>query len=1006
MEKRKIISLVAIGVISVAVIVADIVANQFSEILTQVLCKTDVDEEEIAITHEKGAALAKEIEGEGAVLVENKNQTLPLDKSIKKVNVFGHGAVDWIISGSGSGQVKAEDDNEKNNIDILKALNNYGIDYNTELTDYYLSYQAPLGIGNTLGEDKDSFYVLSEPDISEYSNSLLENSKKFSDTALVVISRRAGEPKDPLKYQNKTKGKARDYSRTYLEISTEEESMLKYVAANFENTVVLINSTNVMELSFMKTIAGLDSCLIVGGTGTKAASVIPEILYGDVNPSGKLADTYAYDLSSNVNYNHVGFDGNGYYTNSGNLYPVGNSSNAGTSPRPGVPYMDYIEGIYVGYKWYETADKEGIFNDVNNEYGRGYDGVVQYPFGYGLSYTSFDWEVLSIEREKNGKKEAILPNSELLSDDKITFTINVTNTGKVAGKEVVELFFEAPYYDNQIEKSAVTLVDFNKTTLIEPGDYQTLTLSFYLQDLASYDCYDSNHNSFAGYELDKGEYSFRLSTSSHLLKTVKYENKEQTGDFRYNIPNTITYENDRVTGKKVSNLFTGEDTVEGPSLDGKDSNANIDFISRANFPKTAPTKKENRALTDNIKEYNLYSGKNYGDKTLANKWDNAQKDIFGNNIDNGNVTFGKNNNLKIARNGMPTDLGYELGNNYNDERWEAVLEQVSMSEATNLVSHGIYGNSAVDSIGKPALHELDGPLQLKGFSSAPRGTGFPCTFVLAQTWNKRLAHDYGISQAGEMQTLGLDGWYGPGCNIHRSPFEGRNYEYFSEDSILSGKLVSQVCLGAKHGGSYSYLKHFGLYEQESERDSLYCWLTEQTLREIYFKPFQIAVEESKVNGIMTSYGRVGAIWAGGLEASLTGILRNEWGFEGAVITDWSDNNEYMLMDQALRAGGDLGMSSELHFSYSSSSSDRVKRRLKDAVKNLTFMWLSACYSAKEYASNPNNEDAIIKRSVSTRFVWWVPVVIDLNIIIYSSLLIWGYFIFRKPYEEEVKNEEN
>ena len=999
MKKKKIISFVIIGFIAVAVLVADLVANNFSEVLTQVLCKTEVDDEAIAITHEKGSALAKEIEGEGAVLVENRNNTLPLDKSIKNVNVFGHGAVDWIISGSGSGQVKAEDDNEKNNIDFLKALTNYGITYNTELTDYYLDYQAPLGIGNTLGQDKDDFYVISEPSISEYRSELLENAKKFSDTAIVVISRRAGEPKDPTKYQNKTHNKPRDNSRTYLEISVEEETMLNYVASNFKNTIVLINSTNVMELSFMKTIHQLDSCLVVGATGTKAASVIPEILYGDINPSGKLADTYAYDLSSNINYHHVGFDGNGYYTNSGSLYPVGNSSNAGTSPRPGVPYMDYIEGIYVGYRWYETADVEGIFDDVNNEYGKGYEGVVQYPFGYGLSYTSFDWEVLSIESENQGEK---VTGTELDAVEKITFTVNVKNIGEVAGKDVVELFFTAPYYSNEIEKSSIVLVDFAKTALIKPGDYQTLTLSFYIQDLASYDCYDKNNNGFSGYELDKGDYSFKLSTSSHDVKDVTISKNTQKGEFKYTLKNTKTFENDRITGNKVSNLFTGK-AAEGPALDGKDSNANIDFISRSKFPKTAPTKKGNRELTDSIKEYNLYAGKNYSDRTLSNRWDNATEDIFGNRIDNGNVTFDKNNNLKIARNGTPTDLGYELGSNYDDPRWESVLEQVSINECVNLVSHGIYGNSAVDSIGKPALHELDGPNQLKGFSSAPRGTGFPCTFVIAQTWNKRLAHDFGISQAGEMQNLGLDGWYGPGCNIHRSPFEGRNYEYFSEDAILSGKMVNQVCLGAKHGGAYSYLKHLGFYEQESERDSLACWLTEQTLREIYFKPFQIAVEEGKVNGIMTAYGRIGAIWAGGCEAALTGILRNEWGFEGGIITDWSDNNEYMLMDQALRAGGDLGMSSELHFSYSNSS-NRVKRRLKEAVKNITYMWLNSCYAAKEYAANPDNEDAIVKKNVSTRFVWWVPLVIDLNLLIYSSLLIWGFFLIRKPYEEENKED--
>ena len=1001
MKPSKIVKAVLfpIGILTIlgGVIAGNVVTSNLEDLLNKYLTPLKYDEKELEKILKEGEKIVEQIQDEGTVLLRNEGNTLPLNKNIKKINVFGRTSTDWIYSGSGSGQVMPEKDDSPQ-YSILESLQAYGVETNSALSSFYKSYQSPLGYGDSLGDTFDQFYVLSEPALSEYPSGLLDSSKEYSDTAFVVISRKAGEAEDATKYQNKLNGKARDNSRTYLEISTEEEEMLRYVGENFDKVVVLINSTNVMELGFLETIPGLDACLYVGPTGNKGALEIPKIIFGDLSPSGKTADTYAYELETSSTFISSSLDGVNYYTNSGDLYPVGLTLNNGVAPKPGVPYLDYKEGIYVGYKWYETADVEGYWDNVDNQYGTKYDGVVQYPFGYGLSYATFSYELKSITLVTPDGESNISATYVLGKDDTLHFNVEVKNVSQVASKDVVELYYSAPYIDGGIEKSAINLVDFAKTKVLQPNESEIVTLEVNVQDMASFDCYDKNNNSFKGYELDAGDYTFKIKADAHHSQDVTYNGALTNGEYSFNLPQPVTYPNDRITGEKVENRFTGNDAVDGASIDGSDTEGAISFFSRANFPETI-TKDPARAMHETLIKNNLYAGNKIKDSTKADAWDNATKDIYGKAIDNSkfNTTFGARHGMKVANHGEVTELGYELAEDFNSPKWDELLEQTSIKECVKAISSGIYGNVAVDSIGKPELAELDGPIQIKGFRQPePRSNGYPSTVVLACTWNKELCQEFGRQFAKEINGLGLDGVYGPSSNVHRSPFEGRNYEYYSEDPILTGKLVNRTCLGLKQGGKYGYIKHFGLGESECERDSLYTWMSEQTLRELYFKPFQIAVTvDEAATGFMSSYSRIGSVWAGGSEAALTGLLRGEWQFKGSVVTDWSDHNEYMLMDQALRAGGDLGMSAPLKFKYNNSSSPRIKNQLKLAVKHQTYMFLSVKLANKKYNESVSEEACIITRTSQRGWVWWKPLIVDLTILGISGSIIWTYCLVRE-----------
>ena len=935
----------------------------------------------------EGFELSKQVVAEGSVLVKNDNNVLPLKDNQKKVNVFGHGAIDWIIGGSGSGQVISESGID--NILFLDALDHYGITYNTELTDAYRNWYGALGTVDSLNQYYEAYYKLYEPQMSDtsvYSSSILSNAKSFSDTALVVISRRAGETEDPPRHQNKVKPNVTDNTRHYLEISTEEEDLLRYVGENYQNVVVIINSTNTMELDFLETIPGLDSCLIVGATGTRGAEEIPYILWGEHYPSGRTVDTYPYSFSYNINYNYSGLENVHHYNNGSSLYPHGVSRNAGVQYTDSPSYVDYVEGIYVGYKWFETADKEGYWN--KSPYGS-YDKVVQYPFGYGLSYTSFDWEVLDVNPSIN---------SNIINTDEITIKVGVTNTGDRVGKDVIEAYITAPYKIGEIEKAYVSLVGINKTPEINPGESMEIELKIKVKDFESYDCYDLNHNDFKGYELEQGTYELKLMSDSHHIKKVKMNgNSNVDAVLTYNVKGTIKVENDEVTNHKVENRFTGNNAEGGVAIDGKNSNANIPYISRANFPDistlAAPS---DRAISDNVKDWNIYS------TSKASSWDNATgKDFLGRDIPTSNPSWGVNSgSYKLFNNGNVTDLGYKLGSNYDDTDWDKVLNSIPLNEAVNVMNSGSFGSTSIDAVGKPTTHDYDGPAQVRSFNAGnDPGTGFPCATVLAQTFSPLLAYQFGLNYGKEMNVKGVDGAYAFGCNIHRSPFQGRNYEYMSEDGNLTGIILSQVIIGLKNTGKYSFLKHLVVAESEHEREAMYTWLTEQSLREIYLKPFQKAIQDGGCVGIMSSYNRLGGIWAGGSEYLIEGILRYEWGFKGAIVTDYADNPNYMNGAQSNRAGSNLGLNTAFNkvsgfANPSNSSSARLQHRIREGNKQILYMILSSKYQNQVYNSSSDDSNQIVSYSSLSSWVWWKPALFDVEVLLGALSIFTLYLIFR------------
>ena len=983
----------------------------------------------------KSAELAEQIQDEGIVMVKN-DSLLPLKKAeASKVNVFGWAVTDWVLSGSGSGQVK-----RANSVDLLTALKDYGIDYNTQLTDMYKKFRPYREYSQggshsgapSAGNPNDSgslhsfnyeFSRLYEPaidDTSYYTVDMLNNAKNYSDTAFVVIGRVSGESNDSPAVQykqtagtNKQSGMLSedkiDRNRTYLEISEEEEKLLTYVGENFKNVVVLINSTNVMELGFMETIPGLDACLVVATTGTVGAKSVPKVIYGDVNPSGKLADTYAYDLSTASTYVDTGKgnDTTHFYTNGNGLYPTNVQHTNGSSnvPYTGVAYQDYRESIYVGYKWYETADTEGFWdsNYAKTKWGitNGYKDVVQYPFGYGLSYTEFEWEVTNIKTDK------VIGNGATVDkDDVVEILVRVTNVGETAGQDVVELYYSTPYETNgKIEQASVNLLAFGKTQkILKKGEHEDVKLSFTVSDMASYD-YLSVKTTNGGYVLEKGEYGLSFRTDAHTLATDKLIDS----DFLKGDTLTLNIAQDTRCNEESENRFTGTNTTDGVAIDGNsDGSAEITYLSRKDFERTFPAEfGENRAMTDEIKSRNLFNTawQITWDAKWAQENGNPSDPVFGSSTTAPDYFVGKEVEKEFENaDGSTTkkkvyelnELGLKLGTDYDADEWEELLNHIPQSQMEDLVLHGYVQTKAVQAINKPQTEDRDGPNQAASFSDGhANAVGFS-SITLAQTWNLELAYSMGLTFGAYCAENGITGWYGPGVNVHRSPFGGRNYEYYSEDALMSGLMCAKVVSAAKNRGVFSYLKHICLYEGESGRDGMYTWLTEQALREIYLRPFEIAVRRGGSNAIMTSYGRIGAVWTGGSEALLTEVCREEWGFKGAFLTDYADHHDFMNGDQMIRAGGDIwmdGWNSNGSFTNSMKSTTAYKYALRNATKNVLYMWMNTLATNATY--NESADDIVIPVTPELNFRWYIPVIIVVDVLLAAGAGVLIFFAIRK-----------
>lgn len=1013
--KQQTVTTIICAVILAVVIVLNVAVAIFSPLLDKFVVGYKASEGSSA-TRAEGAALSEQISAEGTVLVKNainettSKPTLPLKQDdVPQVNVFGWASIDWVLSGSGSGQVK-----RAGSTDLLGALTEYGIGYNMGLTSMYRTFRSSRefskGGSHAGGENEGNhgssgslhsfnyeFSRLYEPDIadeSRYSQELLDQAKQFSDTAIVVIGRVSGESNDSPKVQYKNcsgKGmpadKYIDKTRTYLEISTEEEALLTYVGKNYENVIVIINSTNVMELGFLDTIPGIDACLIAATTGTAGAKALPKILYGDVTPSGKLVDTYAYDLSTSSTYANTGSgnDTTNFYTNGNGLYPTNTTHTNGstTVPYTGVAYTDYCESVYVGYKWYETADEEGFWDSeyAKTQWGiqNGYADVVQYPFGFGLSYTTFSWNITYIEMTEN-------TTIDLTRNNVIKVGVTVTNTGNYPGQDVVQLYYSATY--GSIEKSSVSLGAFAKTQrVLQPGESEYVELTMNVEDMASYD-YEGYKAPGGGYVLEKGNYVLTLRTDAHTIATDKIvtndNSKHSTATIDYKVANDLFPKQDTVT-----NRFTGEEAVDGIAIDGNsDGTAEITYLTRSDFAGTFPAEmKPNRAMSAEVRKYNLYT------EELANEWKEQ-------NADAPEVLFGDETQGDLVyKDGKITEYGMQLGLDYDNAEWDGLLNRIKRTEMLKLVLNAYTETAAIASIGKPATTDYDGPNQVGSFSGgiSDQKTGFS-SITLAQSWNLQLAYSMGLAIGNESAGV-AQGWYGPGLNVHRSPFGGRNYEYYSEDSLLSGKFAAQAISAAKNKGVFSYLKHICLYESESGRDGMYTWVTEQALREIYLKPFEIAVKEGGATGIMTSYGRIGGVWTGASQGLCQNVIADEWGFCGAIITDYSDHPEFMDADAMIRNNGDLFMRvGGGGFNYETSS-NAFNNALRTATKDVVYMWLNALATNAQYnqkiESGEIQDTIVIPTQPELNFRWYVPVVIGVDVAAVAVCAVLALKTFKK-----------
>lgn len=978
---KLIVNCAIILILVIAFAVANSVALKYELVINSVLAQPIVDKEELSAASASGQKMAQRIVEEGTTLLKNEGGVsqgegvLPLDADTdNKVNIFGWHSIDWLYGTGGgnvsSGGVLPEDDDISKNIDLYKALNEYGIRCNDDLYNMYYNYKRPylLASGWKTGWITDAMPLV-EPSITDkarYTDKLLADAKAFSDTAIVVISRLMGEGGDCPAYQPKSgpDGNSEDKSRHFLEISTEEEALLEYVGANFEKVIVLINTCNQFELGFLDTIEGIDACLYVGYTGTRAALSLPKILYGEISPSGHTVDTFAYDVMTNPSAIWTAKTYNG-------------SANT---------YLDKVAGIYTGYKWYETADAEGLWCEENG-YPKGYEEVVQFPFGFGLSYTEFDWTVDDILIDGVSSSEG----ATLKADSKIEFSVTVTNTGDYAGRDVVEIYCTPPYEDGKIEKSFVNLVGYAKTNIIEPKASEPVSVTVDMYDAASYDCYDMNGNGYKCYELDAGDYLFKLMTDSHTVKEVTYDDAKRSGSFSFNIPETLQILNDPTTGEEVKNLFTGNDAVDAVAIDGKTDSYDplIPWISRADFPTPAALKTlfdgYNRGVHPMAYSFDLYNM----DRWRA--WDAATgNDAFGNPIDTSKVTWGKSGNLKLAENGIITELGQKLGENYDAEEWNAVLDQVTFAEALKVINQ-YYGSAPIDSVGKPWLADLDGPTQIKGYNTAPRGTGYPSMVITASTWNVKLCYDYGKSFGDDMVSVGIKGLWGFANDLHVNPFFGRNNESPSEDPFLAGVTMANTVKGLNTRGRYCFMKHFATYEGTVDN----TWMSEQALRETVLKAHRKVFVDGGALGTMTSYQSVGGEKSTNSEALLTGVLRGEWKFRGAITSD-ALGGAHAWMEGLIRCGGNFGMNIELGamgIPYSeSASSNRLQHKMRDSVHQILYTWLRADYNERVYLANPADGDNYTSATLINSWVWWKPLMYTLDVVMGCVLAFWLFWV--------------
>lgn len=813
--------------------------------------------------------VVERIADEGMTLLKN-DDALPMKAGA--VTLLGRGAADPIYGGSGSGTADTS-----TATDIRAGIEDAGFTVNDTvygiLEKYAKAHPAEDG-GRTnivMDEPDKSNYNIGEMPVDDYTDEARASFDEFGDAGILVVGRGGGEGGDLATDMTAWDDRA-DKGTHQLELNDDEKDALALAKKSFDTVIVLVNASTSMELGDLQDDDAVDAILQVGSPGADGFSALGRILTGEVNPSGHTTDVFSRDFTADPTFRNFG---DYAYSNIDDAY-----------------FVDYEEGIYSGYRYYETAAEEGFID---------YDKAVVYPFGYGLSYTDFSW---SVADQRLGDV-----------DGTIEIDVDVTNTGDVAGKDVVQLYYTAPYTPGGIEKAHVVLGDFAKTPEIAPGESETVTVSMPVEDMASYDYRDAG-----AYVLEKGAYELKIQTDSHTLAPG-------TEAIDYTVDETVTYTDGRTSDVAApTNRF---DDVSAEYADGSRTE-----FSRADFAGTFPSSPEGddfAASDDTVAAFEPYDAEAAADASDA----------------------------EMPTTGADTDLSLiDLrGLDYDDEKWGELLDSLTVDDMTSVVLSGAYNTAALPDIAKIRTNDLDGPAGFSSFINPElwQGTAFPSNYFIGQTWNPELAHEMGVAAGNEALTMGVNGWYAPAVNLHRSPFAGRNFEYYSEDPLTSGKLAAEVADGALERGVYTFTKHFSGNDQETNRvnNGVSAWATEQAMRELYLKPFEIVVKnvsgevpyldengeeqtaEVGTLGIMSSFNRWGGTWAGGSEALLTNVLRGEWGFQGFVITDFN-LYDYMYPDQSVAAGNDLMLTFEGTKPMDDTSSAYAVSNLRQAMHNILY----------------------------------------------------------------------
>lgn len=762
-------------------------ASSIIDALTAKHITAITDSPEALAAREHGEKVAEEIANEGIVLLKNEANQLPLQD--KKINVFGLSAFELRYGGGGSGA----GDNSRA-VNLFDGLTNAGISYNTDLHKMYQNVREEKGGGSSgstgivqVVKGLMGLNSSDEPTIDYLSDEAIKQAKAYSDNALIVISSESTEASDAKVEQ--------------LKLTDNKRALIEKVARNFAHVTLVINAGNALELGFVNEYKSIQSVLWIGTPGPYGANALGNVLAGKTNPSGRIPDTYVYDNSSapaSENFGDYGYDNLKY------------------------SFINYQEGIYVGYRFYET------FYQGNEA---GYRDTVLYPYGYGLSYTDFEWTV----------------QNQTFTKDKIELQVNVKNVGKRAGKDVVQLYYSAPYVAGGIEKSSIELATYAKTSLLEAGQSEVLTLSFATEEMASYDM-----NGEQAYVLDPGIYQIKVAHNVHDI----------AASYDFQIAEKKVYKTDKDTGTAYKNQF---DLAKGE----------LTYLSRNNWEKTYPSDEK---ISHEAPQYVLdaFSGETVASKQAMPK-------------------VGVDNGIKLK------DL---KGVAFNDPKWDAFLDQLTLDEMIDYVANGAYRTMAIDRLGVPKTLLMDGPAGFSYFFKPVQASSYPSEIVIAASWNKDLAYRMGEAIGKEARAYGIQGWYAPGMNIHRTAQGGRNFEFFSEDPMLSGTMAAAMIKGAQDQGIIAFMKHFALNDQETNaRTGNLIWANEQAIREIYLKPFEISVKEGKPLGTMSSFSIIGTKWAGANSNLLNDVLRKEWGFDGFVSSDAVFG--FMKAPDAVVAGNDL-----------------------------------------------------------------------------------------------------